>query len=193
MDEARLQGCQEGLGVLIVDDEKDFARGLVRLISGRFSEAKVGLAHSGAEALAMLADGSFHLMLTDLRMPEMSGMELLHEALSAHPELSMVMLTAHGTIETAVQALKVGAYDFLTKPVEPEQLFHVVEKGLERAALLAENRRLRELVDAGAVAGMVGESAAMQRLRSAVQLWHIPTIRCLSAASPVQEKSWWPA
>lgn len=169
MDDARLTGVMRGLGVLIVDDEKDFARGVVRLISGRFKELSVAMAHSGAQALEMLANGDFHLMLTDLRMPEMTGMELLHEALKRQPDLSMVMLTAHGTIETAVQALKVGAYDFLTKPIEPEQLFHVVEKGLERATLLTENRRLRELVDTGGDAGMVGESAAMQRLRSVVQ------------------------
>ncbi len=96
-------------------------------------------------------------------------MDLLREALERRPDLSMVMLTAHGTIETAVEALKVGAYDFLTKPVEPEHLFRIVEKGLERAALLMENRRLRELVGSVQAGEMIGESAVMQRLRFAIQ------------------------
>ncbi|UZP65982.1 sigma-54 dependent transcriptional regulator [Desulfovibrio mangrovi] len=169
MAEARIAGSVAGLGILIVDDEKDFARGLMRLISGRFKDVRVEMAHSGPEALEKLISGDFHLMLTDLRMPDMTGMELLHEAFKRQPDLCMVMLTAHGTIETAVEALKVGAYDFVTKPVEPDQLFHIVQKGLERASLLNENKRLRALVDSSAGGEMVGESPAMQRLRYAVQ------------------------
>lgn len=157
-----------GFGILIVDDERDFARGLMRLISGRFKGTRVSMAHSGTEALAILEDGGVHLMLTDLRMPEMTGMDLLRQALRLQPDLSMVMLTAHGTIETAVEALKAGAYDFITKPVESEQLFHIVQKGLERARLLHENRRLRELVDGSQAGEMIGESPAMQRLRYAI-------------------------
>ncbi len=164
-----LEQGADGLRVLIVDDEQDFARGLARLISGRFRGIDVTMAHSGTEAITRLRAGSVHLLITDLRMPEMTGMELLHEALKIQPDLSMVMLTAHGTIETAVQALKMGAYDFLTKPIEPDQLFRIVGKGLERAMLLGENRRLRELVDVSAPGAMIGESPIMQRLRYTIQ------------------------
>ncbi|MFV0347461.1 MAG: sigma-54-dependent transcriptional regulator [Halodesulfovibrio sp.] len=164
-----MTGSENGLGILIVDDEKDFARGLMRLITGRFKDVRVEMANSAPAALERLAGGDFHLMMTDLRMPEMTGMELLHEAFKQQPDLCMVMLTAHGTIETAVEALKMGAYDFVTKPVEPDQLFHIVQKGLERCALLTENKRLRALVDSAAVGEMVGESSAMQRLRYAIQ------------------------
>jgi len=164
-----MTGSEIGLGILIVDDEKDFARGLMRLITGRFKNVRVEMANSARAALERLASGDFHLMMTDLRMPEMTGMELLHEAFKQQPDLCMVMLTAHGTIETAVEALKMGAYDFVTKPVEPDQLFHIVQKGLERCALLTENKRLRALVDSAAVGEMVGESPAMQRLRYAIQ------------------------
>ncbi|GFM32221.1 Fis family transcriptional regulator [Desulfovibrio subterraneus] len=169
MAEAPMTGSEIGLGILIVDDEKDFARGLMRLITGRFKNVRVEMANSARAALERLASGDFHLMMTDLRMPEMTGMELLHEAFKQQPDLCMVMLTAHGTIETAVEALKMGAYDFVTKPVEPDQLFHIVQKGLERCALLTENKRLRALVDSAAVGEMVGESPAMQRLRYAIQ------------------------
>ena len=120
--------------IVIVDDEQDFARGLARLVSGRFPEARVEAALSGAEALRLLAARKVQLMITDLRMPEMNGMQLLTEALKLDPDLSMVVLSAYGTIETAVEALHAGAYDFLTKPIEPEQLFRVVAKEIGRAS-----------------------------------------------------------
>lgn len=155
--------------MLIVDDEQDFARGLARLVAGRFPEVKVETAQSGREALEMLAERKVHLMITDLRMPEMNGMQLLAESLALLPSLSMVVLSAYGTIETAVEALHAGAYDFLTKPIEPEQLFRVVEKGLERSRLLEENDRLRQIVIRQDFQGeLVGEGPAMRKLRQTI-------------------------
>ena len=132
--------------VLIVDDEGDFARGLARLIGGHFPGIDVKAVQSGPEALKVLAESSVQVMVTDLRMPEMTGLQLLTEALALHPGLSVVVLTAYGTIENAVEAVRIGAYDFLTKPIEPDHLFRVVEKGLERSRLLEENNRLREIL-----------------------------------------------
>lgn len=155
--------------VVIVDDEQDFARGLARLVSGRFPDIDVQAAHSGKAALDILAAQPVHLMITDLRMPEMTGMQLLTQVLGVHDGLSMVVLTAYGTIETAVEALRSGAYDFLTKPIEPEQLFRVVAKGLERSRLLEENSRLREILarqDAGGE--LVGDGPAMRQLKRTI-------------------------
>ncbi len=156
--------------IIVVDDEKDFARGLVRHISGRFGDAEVVAAHSGQEALRLLAEPGTHLLITDLRMPEMNGMQLINEALKIVPGLSIVVLSAYGSIETAVEALQAGAYDFLTKPFEPEQLFRVVRKGLERSRLLQENMRLRDILanQDEARGELVGEGPAMQRLRQAI-------------------------
>lgn len=154
---------------VIVDDEGDFARGLARLIGGRFPGLDLIPVQSGKEALRILSEKAVHLMITDLRMPEMTGMQLLKKALGVQPGLSMVVLTAYGTIENAVEALRIGAYDFLTKPIEPEQLFRVVEKGLERSRLLEENNQLREILakqEAGCE--LVGESAAMRQLKRTV-------------------------
>ncbi|WP_310601087.1 sigma-54 dependent transcriptional regulator [Desulfobulbus sp.] len=159
----------EQIGIVIVDDEQDFVHGLVRLVAGHFREARVEAAHSGKEALHLLARGPVQLMITDLRMPEMSGMQLLATALGLQPDLSVVVLSAYGTIETAVEALRTGAYDFLTKPIEPEQLFRVVAKGLERSRLLAENNRLRQIVlRQESQEELIGEGAAMRRLRQTV-------------------------
>ncbi len=153
--------------VLVVDDEKDFAHGLQRLLETHFKKMAVRTAASGAEALEILEQQIFHVMLTDLRMPEMDGMALLQQALVKCPELSTIILTAYGAIETAVEALKSGAYDFLTKPVEPDQLYHVVEKALERNLLLRENRRLKELVATRQMA-MLGESTAIRHLAHSI-------------------------
>jgi DNA-binding NtrC family response regulator len=156
-------------GILVVDDQKDFAAGLVRLLKARFADLEVHEAHSGAEALAVLGSHELALMISDLRMPGMSGLELLQGALAREPQLSVIMLTAHGSIETAVEALKQGAYDFLTKPIDRQELYRAVEKALERSRLLGENRRLRALaMQATEAPRLVGGCAAMARLREAI-------------------------
>ncbi|PKN42385.1 MAG: sigma-54-dependent Fis family transcriptional regulator [Deltaproteobacteria bacterium HGW-Deltaproteobacteria-18] len=155
--------------VVVVDDEGDFARGLARLIDRHFPGLDVIPVQTGKEALRVLSEKAVHLMITDLRMPEMTGMQLLKKALGVQPGLSMVVLTAYGTIENAVEALRIGAYDFLTKPIEPEQLFRVVGKGLERSRLLEENSQLRETLARQEAGGeLVGESSAMRQLKRTV-------------------------
>jgi two-component system response regulator FlrC len=95
------------------------------------------LAADGRVALAALARGSFHLMITDLRMPHVDGMTLLERARSERPEMEVVVLTAHGTVEGAVQAMKLGAFDYLQKPLQsPNELRLVVARALERRALI---------------------------------------------------------
>jgi DNA-binding NtrC family response regulator len=155
--------------VLIVDDQADFARGLERLVQSEFPDLETATAGSGEQALERLRSDPLaaDVMLTDMRMPGMGGMDLLREALAARPHLAVVMLTAYGTIETAVEAVKAGAYDFLTKPVEPDELFRVLRKALERSRLLQENVRLRGLLDRRDDP-MVGEGPAMQRLRESL-------------------------
>ncbi|OIQ51404.1 Transcriptional regulatory protein QseF [Pseudodesulfovibrio hydrargyri] len=154
--------------VLVVDDQTDFARGLGRLILGEFDGVDVHVAESGEQALELLKDTPVNVMITDLQMPGMDGLTLLREALERSPSLSAVMLTAHGTIETAVDALKAGAYDFLTKPTEPEDVFRVVANGLERSRLLDENRRLRDQLERHKDK-LIGESPVMQRLKQSIQ------------------------
>ena len=157
------------IDILVVDDERDFANGLVRLLTGRFGDLRVAAASSGREALERLTAKTVRVMITDLRMPEMNGLQLMAEALRIKPDLSMVVLSAYGTIETAVEALHAGAYDFLTKPIEPDQLFRVVTKGLERSQLIEENNRLRQIVGRQEVQEeLVGEGPAMRSLRQTI-------------------------
>ena len=155
--------------VLIVDDQPDFARGLVRLLAPKLPGTALSCVLSGEAALDDLAGSPCDVLVTDLRMPGLSGLELLGRALALDPQLGVVLLTAHGDIDTAVMALKAGAYDFLTKPVDSEHLARVVAKGLERAALLRENSRLRAAIRAcGADAGLLGQSPAMVQIKEAI-------------------------
>ena len=155
--------------ILIVDDEPDFAHGLARLVSRDFPAASVSVALSGAEALHIIQGSGVALLLTDLRMPDMDGMELMQQAMTVDPTTSVILLTAHGSIETAVAALKNGAYDFLTKPVRREELQRTLNKALERIRILKENKRLRQMMQQGCIERqMIGESPVMQRLKETI-------------------------
>lgn len=155
--------------VLVVDDQPDFAKGLVRLLAPKLPDAALSCVLSGEAALADLAVTPCDVMVTDLRMPGLTGLDLLPKALALAPNLGVVLLTAHGDIDSAVLALRAGAYDFLTKPVDSDHLARVIAKGLERAALLRENKRLRAAVAAcGADAGLLGQSPAMRRVKDTI-------------------------
>jgi len=155
--------------ILLVDDEPDFAQGLARLVAAGFPDVETKVANTGAEALERLGAGGVGLMLTDLRMPGIDGQELLRQALEVSPDLTVIMLTGHGSVESAVAALKAGAYDFLTKPIERGELFRAVAKGLERCRLLGENRSLRELASRSELAHtLVGEGGVMRRLKQSI-------------------------
>ncbi len=134
--------------LLLVDDEPDFLSGIRRLLEREFDGLSVATAERPRTALALVRRQQYDLVLLDIKMPEMDGITLLGELLHLDPALSVVMLTAHGTIDTAVAAMKRGAWDFLTKPVDRETLSRVVSRGLERNRLKRENERLRrELSD----------------------------------------------
>jgi DNA-binding NtrC family response regulator len=155
--------------VLIVDDEPDFARGLSRILKRAFPRWDCIACTSGEAALEVLMGKNVGVMLTDLRMPGMNGIDLLKKALAVSPQLCIVLMTAYGTIEDAVKSLKLGAYDFITKPVQRDTLCHMVEKAMERYLLVTENRRLREIT-AGLETRqmMIGESPAMQHLNESI-------------------------
>jgi DNA-binding NtrC family response regulator len=156
--------------VLIVDDDVDFARGIARLLEKGFPGHPVSVAHDGESALRQLQLRPCALMITDMRMPGMDGSALLERAHAEEPALSVVVLTGFGTIELAVASLKAGAYDFLTKPIDQDALYRVVGKGIERAELLRENRRLREAMSACTPRpALIGDSPAMRRLHEEIE------------------------
>ncbi len=155
--------------ILVVDDEEDFANGLTRMLAVQYPGYNCTYVTTIDEALDTLRREEVALALTDLRMPEKDGWDMLEQGRVIQPETSLVVITAYGSIEKAVHALKYGAYDFLTKPVDEDHLFTVVDKVLERYHLLTENRRLRRTVCREGGKELIGESPAMTKLRRSLE------------------------
>ena len=132
--------------VLVVDDDENLRR--VTQVQLEQAGFRATTAADGAEALGILQKSVPDLVITDLKMPGISGMDLLRRIRSDYPDVPVVMLTAFGTVESAVEAMKAGAYDYLTKPVHPDELELVARRSLEHLQLLEENRALRSSLDA---------------------------------------------
>jgi two-component system NtrC family response regulator len=132
--------------ILVVDDDESLRRVTqVQLEQAGFSTQT---AADGNEALAALQKAPAQLVITDLKMPGMSGLELLRRIRADYPEVVVVVITAYGTVESAVEAMRAGAYDYITKPVHPEELELVSKRALQHLQLLEENRALRSSLDA---------------------------------------------
>ena len=154
--------------LLVADDDPGLRESLERTLTRE--GYRVVVASDGRAALERLQGGGIDLVLTDVKMPGLSGIELLHAAKAIAPDIDVILLTAFGTIEEAVQAMKDGAYDFLTKPFQRAQLLRVVRQALERRDLIQQNRALQQRLDAllqhGAV---VGNSPAFRRMIALIE------------------------
>jgi two-component system nitrogen regulation response regulator NtrX len=156
--------------VLIVDDEESIRGSLAGILSDEGFEAET--ASDGTQALACLRDATLEalpdLVLLDIAMPGQDGIDVLQELRAAWPELPVVMMSGHGTIETAVRATKLGAFDFIEKPLSVEKLLLTIQHAIERAQLERENRRLR----AAALRAheILGSSEPVRRLKEQIAL-----------------------
>ena len=128
--------------VLIVDDQESIRLALSRMLSKEGYE--VLLADEGEKALVILRERKVNVMLSDLKMPKMDGLQLLKASKLVKPEVEVILITAHGTIEKAVGAMKDGAYDFITKPFKKIVIANMIKKAMEKQALVVENRYLHE-------------------------------------------------
>jgi DNA-binding NtrC family response regulator len=147
--------------ILLIDDDESLRRVIEYHL--RDEGYRVLTAPDGRTGLEQFQAEPVDLVLTDIRMPEMDGMELLTRLKAMQPELPVVVLTAHGTIDSAVEAMKLGAFDYLTKPFSRDQLKGAVRKALEVGDLKRENRRLREVVaERFSFAHMIAASRAMR-------------------------------
>jgi DNA-binding NtrC family response regulator len=150
--------------ILIVDDEPNIRSGLAKALA---SEAdQIDTAGSVNEALDKFDTGDFQLVIADVRLPgDRNGLDLVSLIRKRRPDATVIVITAHGTVETAVDAMRRGAYDFITKPVELNLIRQQVQRALEHHRLQAENRQLKDrLADAGAISGIIGNCASMQEL-----------------------------
>lgn len=130
------------LSILVVEDGKSQREMLCEFLSGEGFD--VSDVDRGDKALERVKNGYFDLLLLDFKMPGMDGMQVLEEVKRINPEIDVIMMTAYGTVETAVKAIKTGAADYITKPIELEEMLILIEKISERRTLLRENEALRE-------------------------------------------------
>lgn len=153
--------------ILVVDDEESQREMLDGFL--RKQGYSVSLANSGEEALKLSQDKFFELALIDLKMPGMNGIELLTELKEINPEIQAIVMTAYGTMETAIEALRKGAIHYLNKPIDLEELKITIEKALESQTILTENRYLKEqLEEKYKDLKIIGESKAIKEVLSTV-------------------------
>jgi DNA-binding NtrC family response regulator len=151
------------IGILVVDDEL-----IVRESLGKWFREdgfRVDVAENAAVALRKLQAGPWNIMLVDIKMPGMDGIELLQRVRQTNKEVVVIVITAFAAVDTAVKALKEGAYDYITKPIDPDYLDHMVEKALQQQMLLRENQKLKDTVSELSGAGeIVGESPEIRKV-----------------------------
>ncbi|MFH1130846.1 MAG: sigma-54 dependent transcriptional regulator [Pseudomonadota bacterium] len=152
--------------ILIVDDEESILNSLARIMERE--EFRVLTATDARQGLELLRKHPVNVLITDLVMPQMTGTDLLKAAQAVAPETEVVMMTAYGTVENAVEAMKEGAYDFVTKPLKRAHIVGVVKRALEKQSLVVENRALRAQLEATRRRAVVGNSLAWRRMMDVV-------------------------
>lgn len=167
---------QKNSTILLVDDEQNILTVLSSVL--RQEGYTVLLAASAEESLERLHSASVDLVVTDLRLPGKSGLELLEELTSIQPGLPVIMITAFGSIENAVQAMKLGAFNYLTKPVNTDEFLLLIRKALDTSSLQAENLDLKKaLKDNYRLGSMIGKSRAMQEVFTLVAKVNRPAVQ----------------
>jgi DNA-binding NtrC family response regulator len=154
--------------IFIVDDEKNTREGLKKALES--AGYRILLAADGEETLRIMKSERVDLLLTDLRMPGMDGLELLRKVIGIQPGVITILLTAYGTVETAVQAMKEGAYDYITKPINIDRLEIIVQRALSTRVLEMENIELRKKLDERyRIENILGRSKAIEEIRKTVK------------------------
>jgi DNA-binding NtrC family response regulator len=151
------------LKILVIDDELSQREILADILSD--AGYQVVLAASGEEGIARLQKNNISLVLTDLKMPGMDGIEVLRDTLEFNPDIQVVLMTAFGSIPSAVNAIKNGAYDYLTKPFKKDDLLRIIHRASDKVRLIAENRRLKDqMLHNYGYHQLIGTSQSMQKI-----------------------------
>ena len=152
--------------ILIIEDEEPIRRVLVRILSDEDSNFEIHEASDGKKGLDLIKNDSFDLVLCDIKMPKIDGIELLQRTRKTNFTIPFIMLTGHGNIETAVESMKLGAYDFISKPPDLNRLINSVRNALEKKELIAENKILRKKV--AKKYEIIGQSKSIMEIHSMI-------------------------
>jgi two-component system response regulator HydG len=153
--------------ILLVEDDPEGRAAMVKVLDG--AGYKVIEADNGQTGLDLILQNNIDVLITDLRLPVMDGIELLRKAKATDQEIEVILISGHGTVEVAVEAIKEGAYDFVTKPVRKAQLLHAVERAAERQYLSRENRQLRSQLSQSDAKQFIYASPEMRNIARMVE------------------------
>ena len=151
--------------ILIIDDEKSIRRTLREILE--YENFKVEEAQDGLEGLNIALKEKFDIILCDIKMPKMDGMEALEKLIEAAVDAPVVMISGHGNIETAVEAVKKGAYDFIQKPLDLNRLLVTIRNALDKSNLITETRTLKKKISK--TFDMIGESEAIGKIKELLE------------------------
>jgi len=150
--------------ILIIDDEKAIRKTLSEILS--YEGYKIDEAGDGEEGFRKFREKEYDVILCDIKMPKMDGIEFLEKAKESNPDLPIIMISGHGTIETAVEAVKKGAYDYISKPPDLNRLLITIRNAMDKTSLVAETKVLKRRVSK--VQDMIGESIPIQKIRDTI-------------------------
>lgn len=151
--------------ILIIDDEKAIRKTLSEILS--FEGYKIDEAVDGEEGLKKFKDKTYDVVLSDIKMPKLDGLDFLQKALESNPDVPIIMISGHGNIETAVEAVKKGAYDFIQKPPDLNRLLITIRNAMERNSLVIETKTLKR--KAFRAQEMIGESAPIKKIKETIE------------------------
>ncbi|WP_149206401.1 sigma-54-dependent transcriptional regulator [Flavobacterium johnsoniae] len=149
--------------ILIIEDEAAIRRVLVKILSEENDTYQVDEAEDGAAGLEKIKNNDYDLVLCDIKMPKMDGVEVLEEAKKIKPEIPMVMISGHGDMETAIQTMRLGAFDYISKPPDLNRLLNTVRNALDKKQLVVENKILKKKVSKNYE--MIGESESINHIK----------------------------
>jgi two-component system nitrogen regulation response regulator NtrX len=153
--------------ILVIEDEASIRRVLKKIISEENEAYQVEEAEDGLLGLEMIKNNDYDLVLCDIKMPKMDGVEVLEKAKKIKPEIPIVMISGHGDLDTAVNTMRLGAFDYISKPPDLNRLLNTVRNALETKILLVENKRLKKKVSKNHE--MVGESDAISHIKDIIE------------------------
>ena len=153
--------------ILIIEDEKAIRNVLSNIVIEEDKNHEVDTAENGLDGFQMLTQNTYDLVLCDIKMPKMDGIELLEKAIAIQPELPIVMISGHGDLDTAVESIKKGAFDYISKPPDLNRLLNTIRNGLDRKSLMIQNKVLRKKVSKKYK--MVGNSLSLQKIQEMIE------------------------
>jgi two-component system nitrogen regulation response regulator NtrX len=153
--------------ILVIEDEAAIRRVLIKIISEESDSYVVEEAENGLEGIKKFKDNDYDLVLCDIKMPKMDGVEVLEKAKKIKPEIPIVMISGHGDLDTAVNTMRLGAFDYISKPPDLNRLLNTVRNALDRTVLVIENKRLKKKVSKNYE--MIGESEAIIHIKEMIE------------------------